>query len=812
VGNFVRDLSYTWRTLRNNPGFTSVAVLALALGIGVNTSIFSLYNAIALRPLPVKDPGRVVRLFPTTRGEPGEGVFSYPEYQDVRDRGTVLSGLAAWAWTALSMGTSSQAEDVSAMYVSGNYFDVLGADAAVGRTFIPEEDRAAGSHPVVVLSYNFWQRRFARDRAIAGHTILLNGHAFTVVGVAARNFVGTDAVAPEAWLPIMTKPTLSSGNYDILHDRDGHWLQLIGRLKPGVNQVQARAALDVLARQLGEKSPDANKSGIALAGATFIPPNAENSAAPIVILVMGAVGLVLLVACANVANLMLARAAGRRKEIGIRLSVGATRGRLIQQLLTESVAIAMLGGGMGLVLAYWASLVLLRIAAPPFGGALNLNVSPDIRVLGYALAMSMITGVVFGLVPALSASKPGVSELIKAAVLPRRRTWAADSFVVAQVGLCVVLLVAGGLLFRALRRAQTTDPGFEAKHVIAVSLDLRLHQYDEHATIAFARRVADRLRSLPGVKTVSLAAMAPLGTATMETGVVIEGREARSEAPPLIVGHNVVSPEFFAALSIPVLRGRSFVDADWNAGPEIAIVNETMARRFWPGQDPIGKRLKAAEAKFGWREIVGEVKNTRSSALWADDEPYLYTPARTETSVMPDMKILVRTAGAPQPLLGVLPGVVRSMDPSVPVSAKVLEENLEAWIWPSRVGAMLAGALGVLALTLAAVGIYGVVAYTVSRRTPEIGIHVALGARPQDVLRMVLGHGMLVVGMGVAAGLAVGFAISRLIAQFLYGVSPADPVTFLSVGIVLAAVTLLAHYVPARRALRVDPIVALRYE
>jgi predicted permease len=812
VGNLFRDLSYTLRTLRKNPGFTSVALLTLALGIGVNTSIFSLYNAIALRPIPVKDPSRIVRLFQTTRGESGAGVLSYPQYEDFRDHGTVLAGLAAWAWTGLSMGTSSQSENLSAMYVSGNYFDVLGAEVAIGRTFLPEEGRTPGSNPVVVLSYKFWERRFARDPALVGRTILLNGHAFTVVGVAGRSFVGTDAVTPQAWVPIMMRGTLSRGADDALRDRQSHWLEVIGRLKPGVSRGQADAALNVLAGQLGRKYPEESKSGIELDTATFLPPDAEKESAPIVILAMGAVALILLIACANVANLTLARSAGRQKELGIRLSVGATPRRLMRQLLTESIVIAMLGGAIGLLLATWAPFVLLRIATPPFEEGLNFDVSPDIRVLGYAFAISIATGIIFGLIPALSASRTGVSELIKAAVNPRHRTRASDSFVAAQVGLCVVLLVAGGLLLRALRRAQTTDPGFDTKHVVAVSLDLRLHRYDDRETIAFERRVADRLRSMPGVTSVSLAGMAPLGTAFMATDVTIDGRENRPDAAPLIVSQNVVSPEFFTTLGIAVLRGRSFNDADCNAGPEVAIVNETLARRLWPVQQAIGKRLKAGGAKNGWREIVGVVKNTRSTYLWADSEPYLYTPATMTNSSIPDVKILVRTAGAPQPLLGALPGVVRTLDQSVQVSVKVLEENLETWIWPSRVGAILAAAFGILALTLAVVGIYGVVAYTVSRRTHEIGIRVALGAQPPDVLRVVLGRGMLLVGIGVTAGLAGGFAVSRLIAQFLYGLSPADPFTFAGVTVVLVSAALLAHYVPARRALRVDPMVALRYE
>ena len=810
MGGFVRDLHYTLRTLRKNPGFTVVAVIALALGIGVNTSIFSLYNALALRPLPVKDPGRVVRLFQTHAGESGAGVFSYPKYVDYRDRSSVLSGLAAWSWTSAAMGTGERVENVKAMLVSGNYFDVLGADTAAGRTFVPEEDRTPDSHPVVVLSYSSWERRFARDPAVVGRAIFLNGKPFTVVGVVARNFVGTDPEAPEIWLPIMMKATIApERGGGILQSRNGHWLEVIGRLKQGVSWPQARASMDVLARQLAQAYPEEKDSGVTLATATFLPPNVEEVSTPIAMMAMGAVGLVLLIACANIANLLLARATARQKEIGLRLCLGATRGRLVRQLLTESLVVSLLSGVAGLLLAAWSSSVLMRVVKPPFVGALNFNVRPDVRVLGYAIAVSLATGILFGLVPAFHASKPGLNDLIKTA--KRRRTWASDLFVVAQVGLCAVLLVAAGLLLRALGRAQTTDPGFDTKHVLALSLDLRLHHYDTSAAVAFERRVADRLLSVPGVKAVSLAATVPLGTDFMGTGIVIEGHEPKPGAPGLGASQNVVSPNFFETLGIPILRGRGFHDADWNTGPDVAIINETMARRFWPGQEAIGKRLRVGESK-GYSEIVGVVKDTRSSFLWEADEPYVYSPAKAENNQAPDLKILVRAAGNTQPLMGVLPGVVRELDRTVQVSVKPMDENLEIWIWPSRVGATLAASFGLLALILAAVGIYGVVAYTVSRRTHEIGIHVALGAQRGDVLRMVLGHGMALVAAGGAAGLAAGFAISRLLARFLYGLPAGDPITFGAVTAALVAVAFMANYVPARRALRVDPMVALRYE
>jgi predicted permease len=522
---------------------------------------------------------------------------------------------------------------------------------------------------------------------------------------------------------------------------------------------------------------------------------------------MAAVGLVLLIACANVANLMLARAAARRKEIAVRLSLGATRWRLVRQLLTESAVLSLLAGAAGLLLAAWSSAALLRLVKPPFITSLNFNVAPDLRVLAYALAISVATGILFGLVPAVHASRMVLNESMRA----RRRAWTADFFVAAQVALCVVLLVAAGLLLRALRRAQTTDPGFDTRHVLALSLDLRLHHWDPRVAVAFERRVVDRLKSVPGVKNASLAATVPLGTAFMDTSVVIEGREPRPDAPPLIVSHNTVSPEFFATLGIPVLQGRGFRDADWNKGPEIVMINESMARRFWAGRQAVGKRLRVGDAK-GYAEIVGIVKDTRSSYLWRAGDPCVYSPAKADDIFGPEMKILVRTADAGESLLRVLPGVVKELDSSLQVSSKPIAENLETWIWPSRVGASLATSFGLLALALAAVGIYGIVACTLSRRTREIGIHVALGAQKSDVLRLILRHGMLLVAAGVAVGAALAVAASRLLTGFLYGLHPGDPVALVGVVLALGLVALVAHYVPARRALRVDPMTALRYE
>jgi putative ABC transport system permease protein len=532
--------------------------------------------------------------------------------------------------------------------------------------------------------------------------------------------------------------------------------------------------------------------------------------------------MVLLIACANVANLMLARASGRQKEIGIRLSLGATRRRLIQQLLTESSLVALLGGGLGLLLAYWMPNLLIEVLQPPYEQPISLHLGLDIPILGYTLLLSLVTGAAFGLAPALQASKPNLLSAIKDGGNPfgqgLSRSRLHNLLVVAETSICVVLLLGAGLLVRALKRAQTVNLGFGAKHVLVVALDLHLHGYDDMRAAEFHRELTEQLQTLPGVKSVSLASLAPLGCVSRAAPITIGEREPSVSLPSLSVNYWVVSPNYFETLGVPIVRGRNFSVQDTRGGPPVAIVNEAMARQFWPGEDPVGKRLRPGPPSVPFAEIVGVVKNTRGARLWEADEPYVYLPILQTTEGPPvqtgqlGMKLLVRAEPNPDVVAAMLPRVVKTLDPNVQASSTLLVKSVGRWVWFSQVGAMLSSGLGLLALLLAAVGIYGVMSYSVTQRTHEMGIRMALGASQDDVLKLVVGQGLRLTLLGVAIGLLISLAATRVIAGMLYGVKPTDPVTFVSVSLLLTAVALLACYIPARRATKVDPMVALRYE
>ena len=822
-----QDLRYGARQLRRNPGFTAVAVFTLTLGIGLNTTIFTLFDAVTLRPLPVKDPTTVVNVYQRIQGEPGSyRSFSYPEYVALRDSNSVFSGLVAYSWIPIEIdsgATTAEAEEAHALLVSGNYFTVLGGEAVLGRTFTPEEDQAPGAYPVVVLSHAFWKQHFDSDPATVGKSVKLNGIRFTVVGIAGQDFVGTEPQIPDLWVPLTMQGQLMPRD-DRLPDRGSFWLEVVARLRPSVSIRQASAAMDVLINRFSrDYLGTSEQASITLTPGSFVArPDVRGQVDSLAFLVMAAVGMVLLIACANVANLMLARATGRRKEIAIRLSLGATRRRLIQQLLTESSLVALLGGGFGLLLAYWMPNLLIEALKPPYEQPIALHLGLDIPILGYTLLLSLITGAAFGLAPALQASKPNLLSAIKDGGNPfgqgLSRSRLHNLLVVAETSICVVLLMGAGLLVRALKRAQTVNLGFDAKHVLVVALDLDLHGYDDIRAAEFHRELTEQLQTLPGVKSVSLASLAPLGGISRGAPITIGGRETSASLSSLSVNYWVVSPNYFETLGVPIVRGRNFSVLDTRGGPPVAIVNEAMARQFWPGGDPVGKRLRPGPPSVPFAEIVGVVKNTRGARLWEADEPYVYLPILQTTEGPPvqtgqlGMKLLVRAEANPGTVAAMLPRVVKRLDPNVQASSTLLVKSVGRWVWFSQVGAILSSGLGLLALLLAAVGIYGVMSYSVTQRTHEMGIRMALGASQDDVLKLVVGQGVRLTLLGAAIGLLISLAATRVIAGMLYGVKPTDPVTFVSVSLLLTAVALLACYIPARRATKVDPMVALRYE
>jgi putative ABC transport system permease protein len=814
----IQDLRFGVRRLLKSPGFTAVAVASLALGIGANTAIFSLVNAVLLRPLPVEKPERLVSVSVLGKDD-SMLAFSYPTYKDYRDRsGEVLAGLFAERLAPMSLSRGGNNERVWGYLVTGNYFDVLGVAAARGRTFTPEEDRAALAAPVAVLSHACWLRRFGGDPSVVGRDVLLNGHTFRVVGVMPEGFSGAEIVyTPEVWVPMTMQEWIEPGNA-WLERRSTQNIFAIGRLKDGVTTEQAEAALNLLAGQVGREYPDTNEGQkIVLVPPGFIVPQLRGAMVGFVAVLMGTVGLVLLIACTNLANLLLARASARRKEIALCVALGASRWRLVRQLLTESLLLALAGGAAGLLLAVWI-LGLVAAYRPPLDVPVWIEAAVDWRVLLFALGASLLTTVLFGLAPALQATRTDLVPALKDAggQAGRSRSRLRGALVVAQVTLSLVLLVAAGLTLRALARLQTTSPGFAVENGLVASFDLGLQGYDKARGREFQRRLVERVRALPGVRAASLTDLFPLSLNYSSNDVYIEGRPGSRGANVPLAMVASVEHEYFDAMGIPVVAGRPFAERDDERAPHVVVVNETFARRFFPGADPardaIGKRMSFRGDEGPWNEIVGVAKDGKYWTIGEAPQMFVYSP--TAQGYDPAVTLVVRTAGGdPRSLVPALNAEVRAMDPELPLyDVKTVEAHMGVSLFPARVAAALLGGFGLLALLLAGMGVYGVVSYAAAQRTREIGIRMALGARRGDVLRLVAGRGMLLVGLGVCLGLVGAFALTRFMEGVLYGVSATDPVTFALGVAVLLGVALLACLVPARRATKVDPMVALRYE
>ena len=813
---FWQDIRYGFRVLAKRPGFTAAAVLTLALGIGLNTAIFSLYNGVLLRPLPARDPERLVNLYSAIQGEPGSRTFSYPEYLFFRERNTVFSSVAAFAGGRVLLGEGGAApETLHVHMVSANYFGMLGAAPALGRMFAPEEDATPAAHAVAVLRYSFWKARFGGDASIIGRSITLNNLPYTVIGIAPRDFVGCDPEVPDMWVPIMMSANVHSGP-DLFDNRVAGWLFLVGRLKPGATLSQAQSEMAVLANQF-HASDDARlrRSTVLVTSGSFLTPEQKSDVEPVAIAVMIAVGLVLLIACANVANLQLARGVTRQKEMGVRIAMGASRGRLVRQMVIESLMLSGAAGVAGLLIALWVAGLSLQLAHPSGTPALFLDFSPDWRVALYLAGISLLSGVVSGLMPALRASRLDPLAAIREESGDssyRKGSGMRSAFVVAQVGTSLFLLILAGLLVRALHKAQDIDTGFDLAHVAVLSPALRVLGYDSGRSVEFIRGLADRIGSLPRVQAVATATTVPLGKDFAQSTIIPEGEDSSAEQKLPIVNYNTVSPGFFDTLGIGVMRGRTFTPQDSASGARVAVVNETLARQLWPGQEAIGKRFRQGRKSPPF-EVVGVVRDARNVYLWSAHDPYLYLPVLPERlEDYTDPKILIRVTGDPTPLIAALPGMARQLDPNVSSKASALAANLSFWIWPSEIGALLAATLGLLALVLASVGIVSVTAFAVSQRTREIGIRMALGAQPGGVVRLLVWQVGKLVTIGAAIGLLAAAAVSRLLTQVLYGLSALDGATYVGVTLLLGGMALASCYFPARRATRVDPMVALRYD
>ena len=811
-----QDIRYSLRLLAKRPGFTAIAVITLALGIGANTAIFSLVNTVLLRPFPVVHPNELYSVWATDKNE-SVSAFSYPGYVDFRDRNDVLDGLYAARIAPMSLSLSGNNERLWGYLVTGNYFEVLGISAVEGRTFTADDDRSRLGSPVAVLSYGCWKRRFNADAAVVGNDVLINGHSFKIIGVTPEGFNGTEMIyTPDIWVPMTMQEWIEPGN-SWLERRTTRNIFATGRVKPNVTRQQAEASLKVLAAQLGNEYPDTDEGQtIQLIPPGFIIPSIRGAFVSFTAILMATVGLVLLIACINLASLLLARATERRREIAIRLAMGASRPRLVRQLLTESALLALMGGALGVLLALWI-IDLVVAFKPPLDVPLTVELSLDWRVLVFSLFVSLITGIVFGLVPALQATNPDLVPALRDASLQTgaRRSKLRSSLVVVQIALSLVLLIAAGLVLRALGRVQTLNPGFAVENGLMLSFDVGLQGYDQTRGQEFYRQLIERVEQVPGVRSASLTTLFPLSINYSSNGVYIEGQPPLrgADVPNAMVAS--VGLKYFATMGIPMLAGRDFRETDSDKAPRVVVINETFAHRFFPEagtlEEVIGKRFSFRSAEGPFIQIAGIARDGKYWSIGEAPTPFVYSLILQNYDS--NATLAVRTTGDPKPLAGAIRRTVAELDATIPVyDVKTFTEHLGFSLFPARIAATLLVSFGGLALLLAALGIYGVTAYSVSQRTREIGIRMALGAASADILKLMLSHGLKLASIGLVIGLAAAFALTRLMTSVLYGVSATDAITFISISLLLEGVVLTASFIPARRALTVDPMVALRYE
>ncbi|HST53137.1 MAG TPA: ABC transporter permease [Pyrinomonadaceae bacterium] len=795
-----QDVRYGFRMLLKSRSFTLVALVALALGIGANTAIFSVVNAVLLRPLPYRDPARLVTVL-----HDGWKPVAPANFLDWREQTRVFDSMAAAQVWGPSLTGHDEPEQLHALQLSANMFDVLGVSASLGRTFAEGEDQPGRDH-VVVLSDGIWRRRFGGDRKIVGQQIMLDGEAYTVAGVMPPDFQFAPfwATKAELWSPLSLAARVN--------DRRGQSLRVFARLKKGVTREQAQADMDAINRRLADEYPEANK-GLTVA-VDSLHEKAVGNARPALLVLLGAVGFVLLIACANVANLLMARAAARRKEIAVRLALGASRLRVVRQLLTESVMLSLAGGAAGLLLAVWG--VDALVALGPEALPRTQTVGLDASVLLFTLALSVVTGLLFGLAPALQTTKPDLNESLKdrsrGATAGRRRDRVRRLLVVAEVALSLVLLVGGGLMLRSFLRLTSVDPGFDPRGVLTMTVSLAgsSHKTDAERA-AFFEQLLAQVKTLPGVKSASAINHLPLGGDVWTLGFKVEGRPEPPPGQKQGAVYRVVRPEYFHTMGATLLKGRDFNVSDDAEDAGVVIVNEAFARATWPGEEALGKRITVSDETKP-REIVGVVRDLKQGEWTSAPKPEMYLP-HAQAASPSAMTIVARTDGDPLKLARPVQAQVWAIDKNLPVSdVSSMEDVISGSVGPQRFNALLLGVFAAAALLLAVVGVYGVMSYTVAERTHEIGARMALGAQARDVLRLVVGQGLALALVGLVVGLVAALALTRLMSGMLYGVSATDPLVFGGVALVLALAALLACLVPARRATKVDPMVALRYE
>jgi predicted permease len=816
---FAKDLHYAFRMLLKNPGFTLIAVLALALGIGANTAIFSVFNGMLWRPLPVKDPQQIVVLARKSRTVDFPTGLSYPDFQDYRQLKTVFSDLIVYAPSPVNFGAEGRPERAWVELVSGNYFSVLGLDAVRGRTFSPDEGWVLGKDPLIVLGYKYWQRRFGGDATVIGRTVQINNHAFTIIGIAPERYRGAYYfLEPDFYLPITTINLLDASAADLLTKRGDSGIRVLGRLQPGITPAQAMAAAEPIERRLATEFPDSHKDAslLVLPELNARPePGLGGFMSTAMIVFMLLVGLVLLIACANVANLILARANGRRKEIATRTALGASRWRMIRQLLTESLLLALSGGALGLVFARWAAMALMSIRLPTDLPLRLFDLRMDWRIFGFSFFAAALTGIIAGLVPALQTSRTNLADTLKAG----GRSGASEGhhhfrngLVVAQVAVSLLLLACAGFFIRSLQNSAHVDMGFRVDHTLMLNLDLGLQGYTEERGQQFYKQLAERVKALPGVRDASVASYIPMGYDNSLVSIFPDGQIVDEKSKTETTFDDRVQPGYFRTAGVPVIQGREFTEADTATAPKVAIVNDTFAKKIWPGQDPIGKVFRT-EKTGPPIQVVGLTHTGKYLFLYETPQLYAYFPmAQRYTSAA---TLFVHSVDDPAQLASSVREQITLLDAGLPVFGVTTMDSHVRYgkpLLPARLGAMLVGAFGLLGLVLASVGVYGVISYSVSQRSQEIGIRTALGAQRSNVLAMVLKQGMAMALAGTAVGIVLAFLLFRGLHTVLYGVQSTDLTTMVAVSALLLAVSFVASYIPAMRATKVDPVIALRNE
>jgi predicted permease len=814
MGSFWQDVRYSLRMIAKAPGYAAIAVLTLALGIGANTTIFSWINSTLLNPIPgLASPNEVVALS-LGRGMDNPFPFTYPDFESMRDGQQSFVGITAANIAPMSLTGKGKPERVWGMVASANYFDLLGVRPILGRGFLPEEDTKPGGAPVAVISYRLWQTHFGVNPDVVGQTLEINQHPYTIVGVAPTVFQGSQTgLRSEIWIPIMMEEQLMPQG-DLIHDHHYFWLTALGRLKPGVRPEQAQEEMTLRLKREAKNYPEEHKGhdSVSVYPLWRNPFGANQFLSTLLPMLMTIAGLVLLLACANVANLMLVRSVARRREIAIRLSLGANRWRLVRQLLVESLILAFAGGLVAFAITFWTAGTFMKFV-PKTDFPISLGMRVDHTVLLATIVISVLTGVIFGILPALRASGEAPVAVLKedtgSASGGMRKARLASALVVAQISLSLLLLICAGLFIRSFMSAQQINPGFNPHNVLIATYDLFTGGYSEASGVEFDRQLVEKLEAQPGIQSVALSSRVPLGFGGGSTAVNPEGYVSQAnESMETQVA--IVTPNYFQTLQIPIVKGRDFTRQDTKSSQRVVIVSETFVNRYWPNQEALGKQLNS-DLTHEWFTVVGVARDSKVNGLNEKPTPFLYLPLYQVYRAT--LIVLARTNGDPLAAGKTVEKTIHELNSDLVVfDITTLELREQIASFGQRVAGTFVGAFGLLALVLAAVGIYGVTSYTTRQRTHEIGIRMTLGANKRDVLRLVLGHGLRLTLIGVALGLAASFALTRFLTSLLLGITSTDAITFSSVALLLCAVALFACFIPARRAMRVDPMVALRYE